>query len=79
MAGLERALPASYYLDEAAFRRERERLLYREWFCVGRSDQLPGPGRFWWWTWPARACWSSGPGPGSCAPTTTSAATAAPR
>jgi hypothetical protein len=44
MAGLERALPASYYLDEEAFRRERERVLYREWFCAGRADQLPRPG-----------------------------------
>ena len=69
MAGLERALPASYYLDEEAFRRERERVLYREWFCAGRADQLPparvaaGGG-----TWPARAsCWS-GPGRGSWPP-----------
>ena len=44
MAGLQRALPASYYLDEAAFRRERERLLYREWFCAGRVDQVQRPG-----------------------------------
>jgi glycine betaine catabolism A len=44
LAGLQRALPASYYLDEAAFRRERERLLYREWFCAGRLDQVEQPG-----------------------------------
>jgi glycine betaine catabolism A len=44
LAGLQRALPASSYLDEAAFRRERERLLYREWCCVGRLDQLERPG-----------------------------------
>jgi glycine/D-amino acid oxidase-like deaminating enzyme len=44
LAGLQRALPASYYLDEAAFRRERERLLYREWCCAGRADQVERPG-----------------------------------
>jgi Rieske 2Fe-2S family protein len=44
LAGLERALPAYWYLDEAAFRRERERLLFREWFCAGRADQVERPG-----------------------------------
>src|SRR5918994_462255 len=44
MAGLERALPASYYLDDAAFRRERERLLFGEGFCAGRADQVERPG-----------------------------------
>jgi phenylpropionate dioxygenase-like ring-hydroxylating dioxygenase large terminal subunit len=44
MTGLQRALPASSYLDEAAFRREREGILYREWFCAGRTDQVAWPG-----------------------------------
>jgi phenylpropionate dioxygenase-like ring-hydroxylating dioxygenase large terminal subunit len=44
MAGLERALPTSWYLSEDTFRRERERVLYREWFCAGRADQLQRPG-----------------------------------
>jgi Rieske 2Fe-2S protein len=44
VAGLERALPASYYLSPEAFRRERERVLYREWFCAGRADQVDRPG-----------------------------------
>jgi Rieske 2Fe-2S family protein len=44
MAGLERALPASYYLDQAVFDRERERLLFGEWFCAGRADQVERPG-----------------------------------
>jgi len=44
MAGLERALPASWYLSDDTFRRERERVLYREWFCAGRADQLRRPG-----------------------------------
>src|SRR5512133_2261508 len=44
MAGLERALPTSWYLSEDTFRRERERVLYRERFCAGRADQLQRPG-----------------------------------
>jgi Rieske 2Fe-2S family protein len=44
VAGLERALPGSYYLSDDGFDRERERLLYREWFCAGRADQVERPG-----------------------------------
>jgi phenylpropionate dioxygenase-like ring-hydroxylating dioxygenase large terminal subunit len=44
VAGLERALPARYYLRPEAFALERERVLYREWFCAGRADQLRRPG-----------------------------------
>jgi Rieske 2Fe-2S family protein len=44
LASLQRALPAAYYLDEAAFQRERERLLFGEWFCAGRADQVERPG-----------------------------------
>ena len=44
MASLERALPASWYLSPEAFALERERVLYREWFCAGRADQVQRPG-----------------------------------
>jgi glycine betaine catabolism A len=44
VAGLERALPAFHYLSPEAFARERERVLYREWFCAGRVDQVQRPG-----------------------------------
>jgi hypothetical protein len=44
VAGLERALPASYYLSPESFARERELVLYREWFCAGRADQVERPG-----------------------------------
>jgi glycine betaine catabolism A len=44
VAGLQRALPASHYLSPEAFARERERVLYREWFCAGRADQVARPG-----------------------------------
>jgi phenylpropionate dioxygenase-like ring-hydroxylating dioxygenase large terminal subunit len=33
---LQEALPASYYVDEAHFARERERVLHRDWYCAGR-------------------------------------------
>jgi glycine betaine catabolism A len=41
---LQRALPASFYLEPDAHRRERERIFYREWFCAGRADQVERPG-----------------------------------
>ena len=41
---LQRALPASFYLEPGAHRRERERIFYREWFCAGRADQVERPG-----------------------------------
>ena len=36
MASLQAALPAPYYVDDEHWRREREQVLHREWFCVGR-------------------------------------------
>jgi Rieske 2Fe-2S family protein len=42
--GLERTLPSTWYYDESIFRREKERIFYREWFCVAREEQLPAPG-----------------------------------
>jgi len=42
--GLEPTLPSSWYYDEAVYRRERERIFYREWFCAGREEELPAPG-----------------------------------
>jgi Rieske 2Fe-2S family protein len=44
--GLEQTLPSSWYCDAAIFRRERERIFFREWFCAGREEELPGPGDF---------------------------------
>jgi glycine betaine catabolism A len=42
--GLEPTLPSNWYFDEAIYRRERERIFYREWFCAGREEELPAPG-----------------------------------
>ena len=41
---LQRALPASWYLSDEGFQRERERVLYQQWFCAGRADQVERPG-----------------------------------
>jgi Rieske 2Fe-2S family protein len=37
---LETALPRELYVDPEAWARERERVLLREWTCVGRRDDL---------------------------------------
>jgi glycine betaine catabolism A len=42
-AGLQRALPASWYLGAEAHELEREGIFFAEWFCAGRADQV-GPG-----------------------------------
>ena len=40
---LEKSLPSlQYYLPEA-FERERRAIFCREWFCVGREEDIPGP------------------------------------
>ncbi len=46
MAGLERTLHRDCYLSEEIFRRERERIFAREWFCVGREAEIPAPGDY---------------------------------
>jgi len=37
---VQEALPREMYVDEAAWRAERDAVLYGEWFCVGRRDAL---------------------------------------
>ena len=41
---LEHSLPGPSYTSEAEFARERDRVLFPGWFCVGRADDLTGPG-----------------------------------
>ena len=38
MPALQAALPAAFYVDEAHWAREREQVLFREWFCAGRLE-----------------------------------------
>jgi Rieske 2Fe-2S family protein len=40
MSALQAALPAPHYVDEGEWRRERDQVLQREWFCVGRVHEL---------------------------------------
>ena len=43
---LDRSLPRASYVDEAEFRRERDAILFAEWFCAGRAEQVAGPGDY---------------------------------
>jgi Rieske 2Fe-2S family protein len=43
---LERSLPRAAYVADEHFQLERERIFFREWFCVGREEQLPQPGDY---------------------------------
>ncbi len=43
---LERSLPRARYVEEAEFRRERDAVLFADWFCAGRSEQVAGPGDY---------------------------------
>jgi Rieske 2Fe-2S family protein len=40
MSALQAALPAPHYIDERHWLRERDAVLQREWFCVGRRAEL---------------------------------------
>ena len=37
---MQEALPREMYVDEAAWRVERDAVLYGEWFCIGRLESL---------------------------------------
>jgi len=43
---LERTFDRSYYQSDEIFARERERIFFSEWFCVGRETEVPLPGDF---------------------------------
>jgi Rieske 2Fe-2S family protein len=43
---LQRSLPKASYTDEAEFGREREAVLLRGWFCVGRTEGLLAAGDY---------------------------------
>ena len=45
-AGLERTLHRDHYLTDRLFDLERERIFCREWFCVAREEEIPGPGDY---------------------------------
>ncbi|MBI0380031.1 Rieske (2Fe-2S) protein, partial [Streptomyces albiflaviniger] len=39
-------LSSRYYTDSAVFEAENERIFERQWYYVGRADDLPAPGHF---------------------------------
>ena len=41
---LETSLPGPSYTSEREFAREREAVLFADWFCVGREESVPGAG-----------------------------------
>jgi len=43
---LESSLPGAYYLSPEIFAREKERIFFHEWFCVGRVEQVPNAGEY---------------------------------
>src|SRR5271157_3541890 len=43
---LQKSLPSSYYLSDAIFAEEKEKIFCREWFCAGRAEQLAKSGDY---------------------------------
>lgn len=43
---LERTLPRTAYVADEWFARERERIFFAEWFCIGRAEQIAEPGDY---------------------------------
>ncbi|MFK8049999.1 MAG: aromatic ring-hydroxylating dioxygenase subunit alpha [Halioglobus sp.] len=41
---LEATLPSSWYLDDSVYALECEHIFFGEWLCVGRQEDIPGPG-----------------------------------
>lgn len=44
--GMRPTLPARDYYDDGIFELDRERIFYRNWFCVGREEEVRAPGDF---------------------------------
>jgi len=43
---LDLSLPKASFVSESEFRREREAILFADWFCVGREESLPATGDY---------------------------------
>jgi glycine betaine catabolism A len=43
---LDLSLPRASFISESEFRREREAILFADWFCVGREESLPTTGDY---------------------------------
>jgi len=44
--GLERTLPRAAYVSDEWFSRERDRIFFAEWFCVGRAERVANVGDY---------------------------------
>ena len=42
----EATLPSTWYYDPAHYERELEAVWYRDWVCVGREEEIAGPGDY---------------------------------
>jgi Rieske 2Fe-2S family protein len=43
---MQKSLPSSFYLSEAIFAAEKEKIFCREWFCAAREEQIAKPGDY---------------------------------
>jgi glycine betaine catabolism A len=43
---LERSLPRAAYCQSDFYAREQQAIFWKQWFCVGRADQLQAPGEY---------------------------------
>ena len=43
---LDLSLPKASFTSESEFRRERDGVLFADWFCIGRAERLTGPGDY---------------------------------
>ena len=41
---LQQSLPSSHYYSPEMYERERNSIFFKEWFCIGREEELPSPG-----------------------------------
>ncbi|WP_437278827.1 aromatic ring-hydroxylating dioxygenase subunit alpha [Sorangium sp. So ce375] len=46
MNPMRHGLAANYYLDQAIFDLERERIFFDDWLCIGHVAQIPKPGDY---------------------------------
>jgi Rieske 2Fe-2S family protein len=46
VTALERTLPRDHYFSPEIFAREQERIFWRDWFVVGRAEELAEPGDY---------------------------------
>jgi phenylpropionate dioxygenase-like ring-hydroxylating dioxygenase large terminal subunit len=66
---MERTLPREVYVGSEWFERERQRVFERQWFAVGRIEEIPEPGIISYVTWSGRVSSSPDSGMAGSPPT----------